>query len=155
MRSLRLFAERVMPAFQAVEWSVSVVGAYAQTRRVLQGRLAGKGRGRTRGITRVWFRHPLLQSLRSTSLNLPRDPHIAVGIDAPPGVSHEVVIAGTTTGNDQDLRDEACRIIALEGGGRGGRRCGTLAPSAARASHRDTGAQHHTGAAGSVRAARG
>src|SRR5215510_1975107 len=44
--------------------------------------------------------------------NLQRDPHISVCIYDPPVASNYVVISGTATCNDQDIWDEARRIIA-------------------------------------------
>ncbi len=45
-------------------------------------------------------------------LNLQRDNHISVCIYDPPVASNYVVISGTATCNDQDIWDEARRIIA-------------------------------------------
>jgi PPOX class probable F420-dependent enzyme len=44
--------------------------------------------------------------------NLQRDPRISVCIDDPPVASNDVVITGTATCHDQDIWDEARRIIA-------------------------------------------
>jgi PPOX class probable F420-dependent enzyme len=44
--------------------------------------------------------------------HLRRDPRISVCIDDPPVASNDVVISGTTICDDQDIWDEARRIMA-------------------------------------------
>jgi PPOX class probable F420-dependent enzyme len=102
-------------------------------------------------LTPNWYRYDgkvltlITRTDRLKYLNLQRDNHIAVCIYDPPVASNYVVISGTATCNDQDIWDEARRIIALQGGGRGGRLCGALENGAACAHYSDTGAYCDTG----------
>jgi PPOX class probable F420-dependent enzyme len=69
-------------------------------------------------LTPNWYRYDgkvltlITRKDRLKYLNLQRDNHISVCIYDPPVASNYVVISGTVTCNDQDIWDEARRIIA-------------------------------------------
>ena len=69
-------------------------------------------------LTPNWYRYDgkvltlITRTDRLKYLNLQRDNHISVCIYDPPIASNYVVISGTATCNDQDIWDEARRIIA-------------------------------------------
>jgi PPOX class probable F420-dependent enzyme len=68
-------------------------------------------------LTPNWYRYDgqvltvITRTDRLKYLNLQRDPRISVCIYDPPVASNYVVISGTATCNNQDIWDEACRII--------------------------------------------
>ena len=69
-------------------------------------------------LTPNWYRYDgkvltlITRKDRLKYRNLQRDNHISVCIYDPPVASNYVVISGTATCNDQDIWDEARRIIA-------------------------------------------
>ena len=69
-------------------------------------------------LTPNWYRYDgkvltlITRTDRLKYFNLPRDHRISVCIYDPPAASNYVVISGTATCNDQDIWDEARRIIA-------------------------------------------
>jgi PPOX class probable F420-dependent enzyme len=69
-------------------------------------------------LTPNWYRYDgkvltlITRTDRLKYLNLQRDPRISVCIYNPPVASNYVVISGTATWDDQDIWDEARRIIA-------------------------------------------
>ena len=69
-------------------------------------------------LTPNWYRYDgqvltlITRKDRLKYLNLQRDPRISVCIYDPPVASTYVVISGTVTCSDQDIWDEARRIIA-------------------------------------------
>ena len=69
-------------------------------------------------LTPNWYRYDgkvltlITRTDRLKYLNVQRDNHISVCIYDPPAASNYVVISGTATCNDQDIWDEARRIIA-------------------------------------------
>ena len=69
-------------------------------------------------LTPNWYRYDgkvltlITRTDRLKYRNLQRDNHIAVCIYDPPVASNYVVISGTATCHDQDIWDEARRIIA-------------------------------------------
>jgi PPOX class probable F420-dependent enzyme len=68
-------------------------------------------------LTPNWYRYDgrvltfITRKDRLKYRNLRRDPRISVCIYDPPAASNYVVISGTATWNDQDIWDEARRII--------------------------------------------
>ncbi|HEV8715443.1 MAG TPA: pyridoxamine 5'-phosphate oxidase family protein [Candidatus Binatia bacterium] len=68
-------------------------------------------------LTPNWYRYDghvltlITRKDRLKYLNLQWDNHIAVCMYDPPAASNYVVISGTATCNDQDIWDEARRII--------------------------------------------
>ncbi len=68
-------------------------------------------------LTPNWYRYDgnvltfITRKDRLKYLNLQRDHRISVCMYDPPAASHYVVIYGTATWNDQDIWDEARRII--------------------------------------------
>jgi PPOX class probable F420-dependent enzyme len=74
-------------------------------------------RNGTPHLTPNWYRYDgkvlpwITRTDRLTYRNLQREPRISVCIDDPPVASNDVVISGTATCNDQDIWDEARRII--------------------------------------------
>jgi PPOX class probable F420-dependent enzyme len=68
-------------------------------------------------LTPNWYRYDgkvltlITRPDRLKYLNLQRDPRISVCIYDPPVASNYVVISGTASCNDQDIWDEAHRII--------------------------------------------
>jgi len=68
-------------------------------------------------LTPNWYRYDgkvltlITRTDRLKYLNLQRDNHISVCVYDPPVASNYVVISGTATCNDQDIWDEARRII--------------------------------------------
>ena len=68
-------------------------------------------------LTPNWYRYDgkvltlITRKDRLKYLNVQRDNHISVCIYDPPAASNYVVISGTATCNDQDIWDEARRII--------------------------------------------
>jgi PPOX class probable F420-dependent enzyme len=69
-------------------------------------------------LTPNWYRYDgkvlalITRTDRLKYLNLQRDPRISVCIDDPPVASNDAVISGTAACSDQDIWDEARRIIA-------------------------------------------
>ena len=69
-------------------------------------------------LTPNWYRYDgtvltlITRKDRLKYRNLQRDHHISVCIYDPPAASNYVVISGTATCTDQDIWDEARRIIA-------------------------------------------
>jgi PPOX class probable F420-dependent enzyme len=69
-------------------------------------------------LTPNWYRYDgkvltlITRTDRLKYFNVQRDHRISVCIDDPPVASNEIVISGTATCNDQDIWDEASRIIA-------------------------------------------
>jgi len=76
------------------------------------------GRNGTPHLTPNWYRYDgqvltlITRTDRLKYLNLQRDRRISVCIYDPPVASNYVVISGTATCHDQDIWDEARRIIA-------------------------------------------
>jgi PPOX class probable F420-dependent enzyme len=74
-------------------------------------------RNGTPHLTPNWYRYDgkvltvITRTDRLKYLNLQRDPRISVCIDDPPAASNYVVISGTATCHDQEIWDEARRII--------------------------------------------
>jgi PPOX class probable F420-dependent enzyme len=68
-------------------------------------------------LTPNWYRYDgkvltlITRKDRLKYLNVQRDNHVSVCIYDPPVASNYVVISGTATCNDQDIWDEARRII--------------------------------------------
>ena len=113
-------------------------------------------------LTPNWYRYDgkvltlITRTDRLKYLNLQRDNHIAVCIYDPPVASNYVVISGTATCNDQDIWDEARRIIArYRAADEVDRLCGTLENGATGAHYGDTGAHRNTGVSVSLREVRG
>jgi nitroimidazol reductase NimA-like FMN-containing flavoprotein (pyridoxamine 5'-phosphate oxidase superfamily) len=80
--------------------------------------VATLSRNRTPHLTPNGYRYDgkvltlITRTDRLKYLNLQRNNRISVCIDDPPIASNDVVIAGTATCSDQDIWDEARRIIA-------------------------------------------
>jgi PPOX class probable F420-dependent enzyme len=80
--------------------------------------VATVNRNGTPHLTPNWYRYDgkvltlITRTERLKYRHLQRDPRISVCIYDPPVASNYVVISGTATCNDQDICDEARRIIA-------------------------------------------
>jgi PPOX class probable F420-dependent enzyme len=83
-------------------------------------------------LTPNWYRYDgrvltfVTRKDRLKYLNLQRDNRISVCIYDPPAAANYVVISGTATCNDQDIWDEARRIIERYRAPNGGRLPGAL-----------------------------
>ena len=103
-----------------------------------------------------WYRYNgkvltlITRTDRLKDLNLQRNNRISVCIYDPPVASNYVVITGSATCHDQDIWDEARRIIALQGADRGGRLSRALANGAPGADHGDPGAHRDASVRGTV-----